>query len=57
LLARAYSLNNETDEALKSLEKAIKAGYNNRKTIEQDSAFMKLKNEKLFKEMMTKLKY
>jgi tetratricopeptide (TPR) repeat protein len=57
LLARTYSLNGERDEALKSLDKAIKAGFNNRKTIEQDSVFMTLKNEKLFKEMMTKLKY
>jgi tetratricopeptide (TPR) repeat protein len=57
LLARTYSLNGDREEALKSLDKAIKAGYNNRKTIEQDSVFMTLKNEKLFKEMMTKLKY
>jgi tetratricopeptide (TPR) repeat protein len=57
LLARTYSLNGERDEALKSLDKAIKAGYNNRKTIEQDSVFMTLKNEKLFKEIITKLKY
>jgi len=57
LLARTYSLNGDREEALKSLDKAIKAGYSNRKTIEQDSVFMTLKNEKLFKEMMTKLKY
>ena len=43
LLARTYSLNGETYEALRSLEKAIKAGYNNRKTIEKDSAFITLK--------------
>lgn len=56
LLARTYILNGETNEAFRSLEKAIKAGYNNRKTIEKDSAFITLKNEKRFREMMMQLK-
>lgn len=54
LLARTYSLNGETNEALRSLEQAIKAGYDNKKTIEQDSAFKRLKNEKRYREIMTK---
>jgi tetratricopeptide (TPR) repeat protein len=57
LLARTYSLNGETNEALRSLEQAIKAGYNNRKIVEQDSAFMSLKNEKRFREILLRLKY
>jgi tetratricopeptide (TPR) repeat protein len=56
LLARIYSLNGETDEALRSLEKAIKAGYNNRQSIEKDSAFIPLKNEKRFRSVMMQLK-
>jgi len=56
LLARTYSLNGETDEALRSLEKAIKAGYNNRQSIEKDSAFMPLQNEKRFRAVMLQLK-
>jgi tetratricopeptide (TPR) repeat protein len=56
LLARTYSLNGETDEALRSLVKAIKTGYDNRQSIEKDSAFIPLKSEKKFKEVMMKLK-
>jgi dienelactone hydrolase len=56
LLARTYSLNGEIYDALRSLEKAIKAGYDNRKTIELDSAFITLKNEKRFREMMMQIK-
>jgi tetratricopeptide (TPR) repeat protein len=56
LLARNYSLNGETEQALISLEKAIKAGYNNRQSIEKDPAFMPLKNEKHFREIMMQIK-
>ena len=56
LLAKTYSLIGEKEEALMSLDKAIKAGYDNRKAIEQDSAFMRLKNENRYREIMMQLK-
>ena len=48
LLAKVYALDNDTDNSLKSLEKAIKLGFNNRKLIESDPAFLPLKNQKKF---------
>ena len=56
LLARTYSLNCETYEAIRSLEKAIKTGYDNKQSIEKDSAFFRLKNEKRFREILMQLK-
>jgi tetratricopeptide (TPR) repeat protein len=56
LLAKTYALVNDTDNALKSLEKAIKLGYNNRKLIESDPAFLPLKNQKKFRDILTELK-
>jgi dienelactone hydrolase len=56
LLARVYSLDNDPKNSLKSLDKAIKLGYNNRQSIEKDTAFVSLKNEKRFREVMLQLK-
>jgi tetratricopeptide (TPR) repeat protein len=55
-LARAYALNGETDEALRSLSRAIKAGYGNRQSIEKDSAFIPLRNKKQYREILMQLK-
>ena len=56
LLAKSYALDNDTDNSLQSLEKAIKLGYNNRKSIESDPAFMPLKNQKKFREILMQMK-
>jgi hypothetical protein len=54
LLAKSYALDN--DNSLKSLEKAIKLGYTNRKSIENDPSFLALKNQKKFGQILMKLK-
>jgi hypothetical protein len=56
MLARIYALNNEKTESLRSLDKAIKLGYNNRQSIEKDSAFMQLKFEKRYMELINTIK-
>jgi tetratricopeptide (TPR) repeat protein len=56
LLAKSYALDNDTDNALLSLEKAIKLGYNNRKSIESDPSFLQLKNQKKFREILIQLR-
>jgi tetratricopeptide (TPR) repeat protein len=56
LLAKVYALDNDTDNSLKSLEKAIKLGFNNRKLIESDPAFLPLKNQKKFRDILMELK-
>jgi hypothetical protein len=56
MLAKIYALDNEPGESLRSLEKAIKLGYNNMQSIEKDSAFIKLQNEKRYIEVMNKLR-
>lgn len=56
MLARIYALNNETGESFRSLEKAIKLGYNNRQSIEKDTVFMKLKNEKKYREIINQIR-
>jgi tetratricopeptide (TPR) repeat protein len=55
-LARVYILDNNSGNSLKSLEQAIKLGFNNRQSIEKDAAFATLRNEKKFKELMMQLK-
>jgi tetratricopeptide (TPR) repeat protein len=56
MLAKIYALNNETAESLRSLEKAIKLGYENRKSIEKEPAFIPLKNMKRFIEILNEIK-
>jgi hypothetical protein len=56
LLARSYALDNDAGNSLKSLEKAVKLGYNNRKLIESDPAFQVLKNQKKFRDILMKIK-
>jgi hypothetical protein len=56
MLARIYALNNERTESLRSLDKAIKLGYNNRQSIEKDSAFIPLKFEKRYMELINTIK-
>jgi len=55
-LAKAYAYNNETDKSIESLEKAIRLGYNNRKSIESDPAFLILKNQKRYMELLKPLR-
>lgn len=56
LLAKSYALDNDTDNSLQSLQKAIKLGYNNKKLIESDTSFLPLNNQKKFREILMKLK-
>jgi hypothetical protein len=55
LLAKTYALDNDTEHSLQSLEKAVKLGYNNRSTIDRDPAFMPLKDQKKFREILMQL--
>jgi hypothetical protein len=55
-LAKAYAYNNETDKSFSSLEKAIRLGYNNRKSIESDPAFLLLKNQERYSELLKLLR-
>jgi len=48
LLARAYALDNQPEEALRSLEKAVQLGYTNRHAIETEAAFAPLKADNRF---------
>jgi predicted esterase len=56
LLAKSFALDNDPDNSLQSLEKAIKLGYNDRKSIESDPAFLPLENQKKFREILMQLK-
>jgi predicted esterase len=56
LMAKVYALDNDKENSLQSLEKAIKLGYNNRKSIENDPVFLPLKDQKKFREILMKLK-
>jgi tetratricopeptide (TPR) repeat protein len=56
MLAKIYALDNEPAESLRSLEKAIKLGYDNRQSIEKEPAFIPLKNMKRFSEVLNQIK-
>lgn len=56
MLAKIYALDNDTGASLRSLEKAIKSGYDNRQSIEMDPAFISLKKEKKFNDIIEKIK-
>lgn len=56
LLAKAYALDNDTEHSLQSLKKSVKLGYNNRSSIERDPAFLPLKNQKKFRDILMQLK-
>jgi predicted esterase len=56
LMAKVYALDNDKENSLQSLEKAIKLGYTNKKSIESDPVFLPLKDQKKFREILMKLK-
>ena len=51
-LSRAYAFQKRNNESLTSLEKAIKLGIKNRSVVENDSAFLLLKNDKHYKMLL-----
>jgi len=55
-LAKAYAYNNETDKSFVSLEKAIRMGIDSRKLIESEPAFLILKNQKRYVELLKLLR-
>jgi predicted esterase len=55
-LSKAYAYNNDTDNAIESLSKAVKLGYNDRRSIESDPAFTLLKSQKRFTDLMKQIK-
>jgi hypothetical protein len=56
LLARTYAYDKDMNSALRYLDKAIRAGYNDRETIENESAFISFTSEKKLKQIMEQLK-
>jgi predicted esterase len=54
-LSRAYAFQNLNTESLTSLERAIKLGIKSRSVVENDSAFLKLKNDKHYKMLLNKI--
>jgi hypothetical protein len=55
-LAHAYALNNNPKKSIKSLEKAIKLGYNDKVFIEKDTVFISLRSDKRFQEAISRIK-
>lgn len=56
MLARSYAFDKDIRNSLKYLERAVKMGYNNRKAIEDEKAFVSLFEEKKLKEIMEQIK-
>ncbi len=53
--AKALSFNNKTSESLNALEKAVKYGLNDSELINDEPAFVNLKDKKRFRSIMAKM--
>jgi hypothetical protein len=56
LMAEVNAKQGKKEDALKALDQAIKNGFEDRKRLENDSAFIGLKNEMEFEKIIEKLK-
>lgn len=55
-LARSLSRSNKKHEAVEALNKAIEHGFTTRKTVENEPAFDKIRNDEKFKSLFMKMK-
>ena len=54
-LACAYAYNKEFKKSVKFLKKTVELGFKNKKAIENEAAFVPLRNDKLFQSIIAKL--
>ena len=55
-LARSLAASDKLKESISALSAAVSHGFNSRKTVEAESAFLKIRNDSRYKELILKMK-